>query len=402
MLVVFILALACLAAALFFLSRNSSEIAPTHEPEVSQVSLYHYLSGSMQGGVAGMIETVNGRQKEFQVAAQALDHEAFKSMIHKTLAGGNPPELFTYWAGAKTQDLVDQDKLEPIDDVWREASLDSRFSPVVISTASTYNGRKYLLPIGQHVAVFFYNSKVFAQAGLRPPASWDELAAAAEKLKAQGVTPFALGARERWPAQFWFDYLLLRTAGPEYRDWLMQGKAAYTDRQVKKVFALWADLLKKGYFNKSANDLDWAEATQLVCSGEAAATLMGTWAIQFLTGEGCGLKEEDGFDFFPFPSIDPDIPKVAVGPVDGIVLAKASVNRELARKVLTFFAEPESQKSMSAGSGGFAPSLQVGSESYSPLKRRILSGGRKFTSMGLCLRPCHSYCRCRKRHGQFQ
>ncbi|RPH37630.1 MAG: extracellular solute-binding protein, partial [Desulfobulbaceae bacterium] len=216
------------------------------------------------------------------------------------------------------------------------------------------------------------NSKIFAKAGLRPPTNWPEFVEVAEKLKHQGVTPFALGARERWPAQFWFDYLLLRTAGPEYRERLMQGTAAYTDPQVKEAFALWADLLKKDYFNKSANDLDWAEAAKLVCTGEAAATLMGTWAIQLLTGEGCGLKEEEGFDFFAFPVIDPAIAKVAVGPVDGIVVAKDSIHHELAKKLLPFFAESESQKTMSAGSGGFSPSLQVGKEYYSPLRRRIL------------------------------
>ena len=369
---IFVLVVLCMVTTFILLSRQSNEVDPVRPPEVSQISLYHYLSGSLQGGVAAMIETVNSRQKDFHVVAHALDHEAFKSMIHKTLAGTNPPELFSYWAGAKTQELVDQGKLEPLDDIWQEASLGNRFSPVVINSASTYNGRKYLLPIGQHVAVFFYNSKVFAKAGLRPPANWAEFVEAAGKLKIQGVTPFALGAREGWPAQYWFDYLLLRTASPEYRERLMQGTASYTDPQVKKVFGMWADLLQKGHFNENANDLDWAEAAKLVCTGEAAATLMGTWAIQLLAAEGCGLKEEEGFDFFAFPVIDPAIAKVAVGPVDGIVVARDSANHEMAKKLLPFFAESESQKTMSAGSGGFSPSLQVGKEYYSPLRRRIL------------------------------
>ncbi len=367
------LVLFCTGTALFFLSRDSNDLPSTRRVAIRQINLYHYLSGSLRGGMAAMIETVNSRQEGFKVAAQSLDHEAFKSMIPKTLAGGTPPEFFTYWAGAKTQDLVDQGKLEPIDDVWQAAALDNRFSPAVIDSASTYNGRKYLLPIGQHVAVFFYNSRVFAKAGLRPPATWDELVDAAEKLHALGVAPFALGARERWPAQFWFDYLLLRTAGLGYRAKLMQGKASYTDPEVRRVFALWAGLLQKGYFNSTANTLDWAEATRLVCTGEAAATLMGTWAIQLLTDKGCGLKEEEGFDFFAFPIIDPAVAKVAVGPIDGIVLTKESVNRDFAKKILAFFAELQSQKIMNAGSGGFSPSLQVERAFYSPLRRRIFT-----------------------------
>lgn len=33
-----------------------------------------------------------------------------------------------------------------------------------------------------------------------------------DTLKAKGVVPIALGAKDQWPAQFWFDILLLRTA----------------------------------------------------------------------------------------------------------------------------------------------------------------------------------------------
>lgn len=62
------------------------------------------------------------------------------------------------------------------------------------------------------------------------------------------VTPIALGAKEKWPAQFWFDYLLLHTAGYEYRQQLMEGKISYTDVSVRKVFDLWAGLIDKGYF----------------------------------------------------------------------------------------------------------------------------------------------------------
>ena len=52
----------------------------------------------------------------------------------------------------------------------------------------------------------------------------------------------------RWPAQFWFDYLLLRTAGPEYRASLMAGEASYTDDEVQRAMQLWKDLVDAGYF----------------------------------------------------------------------------------------------------------------------------------------------------------
>ncbi len=361
------------AAIFFFLNTKKDQEAGPAVGKINQISLFHYFSGSLSGGLTEMINTVNNRDPYQQVLAQPLNHEAFKSMIHLTLAKGNPPELFTYWAGAKTQELVNQNKLEPLDDIWQAVPLTNRFSTPVTEAASTYNGKKYLLPISQSVVVFFYNKQLLQREGLTSPTSWEELVKLAEDLKTLKVIPFALGAKERWPAQFWFDYMLLRTAGPLYRQNLMEGKAAYTDPEVQQVYALWGSLLQKGYFNANANDLDWAEAAQTVCSGEAAMTLMGTWAFQVLTAAKCALSEETGFDFFAFPKMTPGVPKVALGPVDGIVLTKDSANHAFAKTILSYFSEIEPQQKLSVGSGGFAPSSQVPKTIYSPLRQRILA-----------------------------
>ena len=124
-----------------------------------------------------------------------------------------------------------------------------------------------------------------------------------------------------------------------------------------------------GYFNKNANDLDWAEATELVCRGEAAMTLMGTWAIQHF--KGCNFEEEKDFDYFTFPVIKENIAEGAVGPIDGIVLSRDSANHEFAKTVLTYFAETTPQKLMSSGSGALAPSIEVPADFYTPLKQRL-------------------------------
>ena len=347
----------------------SAAVSAAAHPQ--KITFFHYFSGALSGGFEEMVATVNAGGEGGQVLAQGLDHEAFKSMIHATLERGNPPELFSYWAGAKTQELVDRDSLLPLDDLWQEARLDQRFASPVADKATRYNGKRYLLPITQHFVVFFYNTKVFADRGLAPPTTWPELLHLAAALKNVGVTPFALGAKERWPAQFWFDYLLLRRAGPVYRQQLMVGEASYGDAQVEEAFATWGELLAQGYFNDDANDIDWSEALEQVCGGKAAMTLMGTWAIPALTSEKCGLAEESGFDFFAFPTIDPAVVKVAVGPVDGIVLTKASVDHPLARKLLGYFAEVAPQIKFSLGSGAFSPNVQVPKDIYSPLKRRI-------------------------------
>jgi ABC-type glycerol-3-phosphate transport system substrate-binding protein len=348
-------------------SKKNVEISSIH-----RINMYHYYTGALDGGIDEMISKVNQQQSEYQVEAHGLDHEAFKSMIHSTLSKGNPPELFTYWAGARVQTLVDRNQLEPIDDLWLKMNFDNRFSKALINSAVTYDGKRYLLPISQFITVFFYNKSIFLEAGLKPPKNWNEFLTICSKLNDLGINPIALGAKERWPAQFWLDYLLLRTAGHEYREKLMKGIVSYTDPEVVRVYKLWSQLLIKGYFNKDANQLDWADATERVCHKKAAMTLMGTWALQHLTGDKCDLKAGIDFDYFVFPEIDKDIPKVAVGPVDGIVLTRNSANPLYAKTVLATFAGDIPQQMLSEGSGSFAPSLRVPHSFYTKFKQKII------------------------------
>ena len=366
-----ILILLCVLAFYFF---NGEREAPPDKKGVvlKEATLYHYFSGPLSGGINEMLEQINRQQETTRVVAHALDHEAFKSMIKEAMTGDQAPDLFSYWAGAKTQAMADRRLLEPIDDLWESLSLDDRFSVPLTKAASTYNGRKYLLPITQHIVVFFYNRTVFENAGIEPPADWKQFLQICEKLKQKGITPFAIGARERWPAQFWFDYLLLRTAGPEYRAALMNGRKAYTDPEVMEVYKTWSSMISAGYFNEDANDKDWAEATEMVCRGDAAATLMGTWAIQMLTGDTCGMKAGTDFDYFTFPLIAAGVPRVSVGPVDGIVMTRGTGHRSVASKVMAYASEENPQKLMSAGSGALAPSRKVSAQFYTPFKQRLL------------------------------
>jgi len=364
-----------LFVCVFLTSCESDQHKPDQDqpPAVNsrKVNFFHYFSGPLSGGIDEMVVTVNQKSAGYTVLASALDHEAFKTMIPTSLDRGTPPELFSYWAGGRVRQLVDKDQLLEIDDLWDREKLSSSFSPAIIDSAVEYNGKKYLLPITQHTVVIFYNKRVFADLGLSSPVSWPEFLAICKRLHDAAVTPIALGARERWPAQFWFDFMLLRTAGPDFRNRLLQGLESFTAQQVITVFKMWSDLLQEQYFNSNANALDWAEAARLVRQGKAAMTLMGTWATQVLDESPENLIPGEGYDFFSFPSIDKTQPLVAMGPIDGIVISRASENHEFAKEVLAYFASPEAQKIMSTGSGALSPNHTIPETFYSPFKLRL-------------------------------
>jgi multiple sugar transport system substrate-binding protein/raffinose/stachyose/melibiose transport system substrate-binding protein len=336
------------------------------------VTVMHYFTGEL--GRKGINQIFGAFQKQNKIVVfdNPIGHEDFKSSILIMAAGGNLPDMFSYWAGARTQFVVDSGQLQPIDDLWASNGLDAVIPKSIADGATMYNGKRYFIPFGYHYAGMFYNPKVMAKAGVTSmPKTWDQFLALCAKLKSAGINPIALGSKNRWPAQFWFDYLILRTAGPKFRADLMAGKVPYDDKRVAKAMEMWKDLTDKKYFVKFANADTWTDASDKVANGEAAMTLMGTWITGYWDGN--KLKAGTDYDFFEFPTINPSVPKASVGPVDGFLLSKNAPNKASAEKLVSFLIkDTKSQAIWAKAQGALSPNKNVSTSNYSPVMQRAL------------------------------
>jgi multiple sugar transport system substrate-binding protein/raffinose/stachyose/melibiose transport system substrate-binding protein len=368
-----ILVASLLATAAWLLWPQHRLTAPS-PPEAAagpaRVDLYHYWDGSFArlrdelGRQAGDV-----RGSAVRLVVTPVPHESYKVNAQALLGASTGDELFSWWAGWRTRDLDERGLIAPLDDWWGPAGAERMFSPALVERACTYRGRRCLLPLVQSYVGFFYDARCFREAGLAPPATWEALLAACRSLRGRGVNPIALGTSARWPAQYWFDYLLLRTAGPGYRQRLLDGQAGWTDPEVRAVFARWRELVEAGAFNANPNGSDWLDATKLLHSGGAAMTLMGTWAMDPLLA----LGWEGGRDFawFPFPEVVAGVEPATLTVVDGLVLGTGGDDPASVAAVLDRLSSPAVQSALARASGNFAPNLAVGDEAYDPLRRTI-------------------------------
>ena len=346
-----------------------SKAKETSKPLKETITLHHYFSGSLSGGISELVTNFNSSQTSYNLKSIPIDHESFKISIIKSLSEGNPPEIYSYWAGARTHAI--KDELLPLDDMWEKEELDKKFSSSIISSACKIDEHYYLLPITQHYVSFYYNKKIFTDYKLIPPKTWDEFIAVCEALKQNNIKPIGLGAKNKWPAQFWFDYLLLRTAGSDYRQDLMTGKASYTDPEVYRVFELWHQLISNEYFNDDYTEADWYETPLIeLANNEIGMTLMGTWVISTLEND-LNLSSSDDFGFFSFPIIENNIPMTALGPIDGLVVPKDALNPKGAMNVLSFLSSKDSHSIMSRGSGALSPLIDADESVYNSIQLSI-------------------------------
>ncbi len=358
-----------LCVFLFASCAPKAAVTPVAKEPVD-ISFLHYFSEPLTGGINEMVTVFNEKQSDYLLKAVPLDHEAFKLSIVQDLKSVSPPEVYSNWAGARVKSVILD--LEPIDDLWIKGGLDAYFDPVVVDSAVTYNEHKYLVPITQHLVIMYYNIKVFKDLELTPPKTWDEFQRVCAVVKAAGITPIALGSKNKWPAQFWFDYLLIGSAGEAYRNRLMTGKASYMDPEVEKVFGVLSEMIGKGYFSDKPEAQDWYELPLAdFATGKSAMTLMGTWANNVLDNAPHNLKALEDYDYFLLPNIDAALPQISLGPIDGLVIPKNAKHVDGGKAVLSFMANVEAQKAMSQGSGGLSPNTQLDHSSYTPIQIKL-------------------------------
>lgn len=349
---------------------NTNKENTSTDTDKKRIVFFHYWSGGMSGGINQMVKVFNEENSNYILSSTGLEHESFKISISESAE--NKADIYSYWAGAKTQKLVDSKRFEELDNMWESENLNNRFSKAIIDSACTYNGKKYLIPVTQHYVAFFYNKKMFTENNLQPPRTYEELIALCDKLMKLNITPIALGSMDKWPAQFWFDYLLLRTAGYEYREKLMKGEASYTDKEVKTAFNMWSELIKKKYFNENPNGYNYEQASDLVYEGKCAMTLMGTWIMGYYEDDKHNWKQGEDFDFFQFPVVNKDIEMTSLGPIDGLILSKDAQNKAASEKAMSYLSSVEPQKAMSKGSGALSPNIKIKNTFYTDLQQRII------------------------------
>jgi raffinose/stachyose/melibiose transport system substrate-binding protein len=232
-----------------------------------------------------------------------VQNEQFTTKIPVALQSNDPPSLFQQWGGGQMADQAKAGKLLDI----TQASKPWIKSIGGAAAGWQYNGKQYGVPYNLGIVGFWYNKALFARAGVKPPKTWGGLLAISKKLKAAGITPIALGGKDRWPDAFWWDYLALRVCSQAtmvqsavtYKFtnpcWVRAG--VFTDQLIK------ADVFQKGFLGTPAQQGAGSSAG-LMGNGKAAMELQGHWnpsVMNSLSPNQKGIGKALGW--FPFPAV---------------------------------------------------------------------------------------------------
>jgi len=169
------------------------------------------------------------------------------------------------------------------------------------------NGEYYGVPTDWGAVGVFYNKALFTKAGLdpaKPPATWDDFLAAVKTLEAAGITPMAIGEKDKWPGHFIWVYLAVREGGQAAFLAAYNRTGKFTDDPFIKAGADLKALVDLQPFQKGFLAAAYGDAETVMGNGQAAMEVMGQWSPSTQVSsskDGKGIGADLGW--FPFPTV---------------------------------------------------------------------------------------------------
>lgn len=280
------------------------------------------------------------------IEVSAIQNEEMDGKLQTAMNSGDSPDIFFARGGKKLADVVDagmaMDITDKLTDETKANVKEGAFDAFKI------DGKIYGMPVSVLPGGIYYSKDLFAQAGItETPTSMDELNAAIDKLKAAGIQPIALGAKDAWPAAHWYYFFALRecsqdvfTKAPaegDYSDpcWLKAGE------DLQELAG--TEPFNDGFLTTSAQQGAGSSAG-LVANHKAAMELMGAWNVGVIADLTPDKKPLADLGWFPFPAVDggEGDPNALMGGVDGWSCA-ADAPKECV-DFLNFFMQTEYQE----------------------------------------------------------
>ena len=254
----------------------------------TEIQWWHAMPGANGEWINDLAKGFNESQKEYKVIPtfKGSYEESMPAAIAAFRAGNAPHILQVFEVGTATM-MAAKGAIKPVAEVMKEGG--GKFDPnAYISAVAGYytapNGQMLSFPFNSSTTVFYYNKDAFKAAGIDPnkaPATWPEVALAAAKLKAAGVTPLAVGAKDDWTLPIVHEALAgARFGGAKFQTAVASGAKDFTDPDWVASVKVVGDL--KAFMPKSVTGVAVTDAQTLFASGQAAMYPGGSYDLASL------------------------------------------------------------------------------------------------------------------------
>jgi alpha-glucoside transport system substrate-binding protein len=354
--------LLAVAAALAIATGTALSAGKTHAKLSGSLSVTAIWSGeeqkSFQAVLNGFTKLNPGVKVKYTSGGDQLP-----TVLATAVQGGNPPDIAILGQPGLMKDFANKKALKPI--TFVAPTLKANFAPVW-AQLGTVNGKLYgLIWKAANKSTVWYNVPAFKAAGVKAPATYPQLLAAAKTLKSSGVAAYSVGGADGWTLTDLFENIYLRQAGPAKYDLLTVHKIPWTDPSVKAALTTMAAILgdtpNVAGGTSGALQTDFpTSVSQVFASPPKASMVFEGDFVAGVISSSTKAAPITGFNEFAFPTIGKSGP-VVVGGGDTAVMFK---DTPAGRALITYLATPAAG-AIWAHRGGFSsPNKNVPAKVY--------------------------------------
>ncbi len=299
------------------------------------------------------VKAFEATHPNIKLKMETIPHDQYKVKVKTSAAGKQLPDIFQVWPGAELSPLVDAGVIQPINDIvdtWKDKLI-----PADLLTDYQVDGKQYAIPGNQNYThVIYYDKDQVKAAGFDQfPTTYDDFKKLITNLKANGVTPIALGNKGKWVLQScYISTIADRFTGNQFLNKALSGQASFTDPEFVKGLSVIKELADMKAFNSDMNNIDNNQQRDVFVQGKAAMMIEGSWAITDLVAK---APKEKNIGIAFFPSVEGE--KGQPNAVSSVIGTGLSINSNLtgakkaaAEEFIKFFYSEDFYKNMmSAG-----------------------------------------------------
>ncbi|WP_280187362.1 sn-glycerol-3-phosphate ABC transporter substrate-binding protein UgpB [Delftia sp. PS-11] len=159
----------------------------------TEIQWWHSMSAALGDWVNDLAKEYNASQTKYKVVPtyKGQYDESMTAAIAAFRAGNAPDILQVFEVGTATM-MASKGAVVPVTKIMNDGGFKFDQGEYISAVAGYYtapNGQMMSYPLNSSTTIFYYNKDAFKKAGLdenKPPKTWPEVFAAADKLKASG------------------------------------------------------------------------------------------------------------------------------------------------------------------------------------------------------------------------
>jgi raffinose/stachyose/melibiose transport system substrate-binding protein len=313
--------------------------------------------------VAADFEAANPGTK-VEIVTRGTDEH--KTALRVAAGSDRGPDIYFSWAGLGLGgEYVKAGLSLPLDKYYQQYKWADELLPSAAAFADLYPGGKHGVPFTFKGEGIYFNKALFAKAGITAePKTYDELVAAADKLKAAGIAPITFGGLVNWHVMRLMDVILETKCGAEKHDALMGMSASWKTEPCATASFVEFDKWAKNYILSPFMGIDNTQALNLFLAGRAAMMLEGDWLVTSLAD----AKKIDDYDIFPFPTGTNRL----YGFSEYHYVSTKSKNPDLAAKFLDYFMSKDVQQTLIGKVSAISVNKDVSYANLQPISAKWL------------------------------